>query len=303
MAREHIMKNWREIAMKWLLVTSLGLAFVGAALFLWARYSPGLSADYTTRFQQVLAGAPPLSSLPLTEAQISHLPHPVQRYLRVTGSVGKPPVQNMQLLFDAEMFQAPGDVGMRGPAQQINTFDALRRLFFMRSRMFKLPVAVLHDYNDTQASMTVRLAALFNVVDLHSQALARTETVTVLNEICFFAPSFLVDARLAWQAVDDTHVRVSFTNGPHRVSAELVFNEGGELVNFISEDRGALQRDGSLRIVRWSTPMRDYREFEGRRVPTAGEAIWHYPAGDFVYGRLVLKDARFNVTTTSASVW
>ncbi len=281
--------------MKWLLGGFVGLVLLWWAFFVLIRYLPGLDAEYATRFRSALAEAPSPSSTPLTEAHIVHLPAPVQRYLRITGAIGKPPVQTMQLSFDAEMFQKPGQAGMRGPARQFNTVHRLRRLFFMRTTMFALPVMVLHDYHDIHASMTVRLASLFNVVELHNDALARTETVTVLNDLCLYAPSNLVDSRLVWQALDDHHARVSFTNGPHQVSAELVFNEAGELVNFISNDRGALQRDGSLRLVRWSTPVRDYREFEGRRVPTAGEAIWHYPEGDFVYGRLILKDIRFNV--------
>lgn len=285
--------------MKWLLFGASGLVVLGVGLFLLIRYLPGLEAEYVRRFRSALMDAPAPSPTPLNEAQIAHLPAPVQRYLRITGAIGKPPVQTMQLSFDAEMFQAPGQAGMPGPVRQLNRFHPLRRLFFMRTTMFALPVMVLHDYHDTHASMTVRLASLFNVVDLHNDALARTETVTVLNDLCLYAPSNLVDPRLAWQAVDDNHVRVRFTNGPHQVSAELVFNEAGELVNFISNDRGALQRDGSLRLVRWSTPMRDYRAFEGRRVPTAGEAIWHYPEGDFVYGRMVLTHIRFNVSASA----
>jgi hypothetical protein len=165
----------------------------------------------------------------------------------------------------------------------------------MRARMFGLPVAVLHDYEATRASMTVRVMSLFNVVDVNSDALARTETVTMLDDLCFLAPSWLTDPRLAWQPVDDRHADVTFTRGPHRVSATLEFNDAGELVNFISDDRGALQKEGSLRLLRWSTPMREYREFEGRRVATRGEAIFHYPEGDFVYGRFVLKRLRFDI--------
>jgi len=153
---------------------------------------------------------------------------------------------------------------------------------------------VLHDYEGTRASMTVRVASLFDVVDVHGAALACTETVTLLNDLCFFAPSWLADPRLAWQPVDGQHADVTFTQGPHRVSARLEFNAAGELVNFISDDRGALQKDGSLRLLRWSTPMREYREFDGRRVATQGEAVFHYPEGDFVYGRFVLKQIRFD---------
>jgi hypothetical protein len=279
----------------WLALTLLVLAVVAGGLFALVRRRPDLATEYQRRRLAALAAAPAQPPLLLTEAHLASLPAPVQRYLRATGSVGKPRVQSLQVAYDAEMFNKPGQPGMSGPAEQFNRFDTPRRLFFMRTRMSGLPVMVLHDYEGSRASMTVRVASLINVVDLNSDALARTETVTLLNDLCFFAPSWLADPRLTWQPIDDRHAGVSFTQGPHRVSATLEFNDAGELVNFISEDRGALQPDGSLRLLRWSTPMREYREFEGRRVATRGEAIFHYPEGDFVYGRVALKQIGFDV--------
>jgi hypothetical protein len=85
------------------------------------------------------------------------------------------------------------------------------------------------------------------------------------------------------------------TNGAFKVSAKLLFNEKGELINFVSDDRSALQDDGTLKIYRWTTPVNDYKEFEGRRIPTYGEATWHYPDGDFTYGIFRLKDIKYNV--------
>lgn len=137
--------------------------------------------------------------------------------------------------------------------------------------------------------MVVRIASLFNVVDIHSDELARTETVTLLDDLAFFAPARLADPRLEWRSVDNRRADVTFTNGPHKVTASLWFNDAGDLVNFTSEDRGALQDDGSLKYTRWSTPMGAYREFDGQRVATEGEAIWHYPEGEFIYGRMTLK--------------
>ena len=231
----------------------------------------------------------------ITEAQIAHLPAPVRRYLRIAGSVGRPRIQNLQLAFDAVMFRKPGAAGMPGPAEQFERFDPPRRLFFMKTRMFGLPVSVLHDYDDARANMTVRVASLFDVVDLHGDEVARTETVTLLNDLCCFAPSWFLDPRLAFQPLDDRHAEVTFTNGPHEVSAILVFDEAGYLVNFVSEDRGALQDDGTLKRFRWSTPLSEYRDFSGRRVATRGEAVWRYPEGDFVYGRFTLKDIQYDV--------
>lgn len=281
--------------MSWLALILLLLAVAGSVLLALTRRRPGLGIEYAQRRIAALAAAPAQPPPLLTESHLAALPAPVQRYLRVTGSIGKPRVRNLHAAYDAEMFSKPGQPGMPGPAEQFNRFDTPRRLFFMRTRMFGLPVAVLHDYDGTRASMTVRVASLFNVVDLHSDALARTETVTLLNDLCILAPSWLTDPRPAWQPVDDRHAGVVFTQGPHRVSATLEFNDAGELLNFISDDRGALQKDGSLRLLRWSTPIREYREFEGRHVATRGEAIYDYPEGAFVYGRFVLKQVRFDI--------
>lgn len=270
-----------------LLVAGAGLAVIGL------QRGRDLGAAYTRRRADMLgaaAAAPPL----LTEALIAPLPAPVQRYLRVCGWVGRPLPRSVQVDFDAEMFSKPGAAGMRGPAVQLDRFDLPRRLFFMRTRMAGLPVAVLHDYAGTQASMQVRLASLFDVVHLQGEALTRTETVTLLNDLCFFAPAWLADARLTWTVDDDRRCEVAFAQGAHRVRAELVFNADGELVNFHSDDRGALQKDGSLRLLRWSTPMRDYREFDGRRVATRGDAVYRYPEGDFAYGRFELRQIHFD---------
>lgn len=263
-----------------------------AALVLWfvARRGPDLEAEFRSQLAVEKDAETQNGCLLVTESGIAHLPAPVQRYMRLTGSVGKPRIATLLLKFDAEMFQTRGQPGMPGPVEQYERFDPPKRLFFMKARMYGLPVAVLHDYANTEATMRVRLASLFNVVDIGGDEISRTETVTLLNDLCFFAPSWLGDERLEWCSIDDVSASVAFTNGPHKVGATLLFNAAGELVNFVSEDRGALQDDGSLRIVRWSTPMRNYKDFDGRRYATEGEAIWHYPEGDFVYGKMTLSD-------------
>jgi hypothetical protein len=70
---------------------------------------------------------------------------------------------------------------------------------------------------------------------------------------------------------------VKFINGLHKVSRTLHFNSQGEFTNFASDDRGALQAAGSFRIPRWSTPMRNYKDFNTCEYATEGEAIRHYP--------------------------
>jgi len=248
-----------------------------------------LEAEFKHEKTAALTVTPNRTTPIVTEQDIATLPGPVQRYLRANGCLGKPRPAAVHVVFDAIMMRKPGGAGMPGVAEQIDRFDVPKRLFFMRSRMFGLPVKVLHKYEGRRASMVVRVASLFNVVDIHSDELARNETVTLLNDLAFFASAWLVDPRLQWRSVDDRHADVTFTSGPHAITASLWFSQADDLVNFTSEDRGALQDDGSFKYVRWSTPMRAYREFDGQRVATEGEAIWHYPEGEFVYGRMKLR--------------
>lgn len=271
--------------MIWTIAAVSALA-VGLGLVIW---STSLPRAFEARMAEALA-TPHVLARVLTEADIAHLPPPVRRYIALTGSVGRPVVTEVKLRFEATMYEAPGAPGMSGPVQQYERFDLPRRLFLMTTQMKGLPVAVLHDFNSDQATMRVRLAGLVNVVDLGGPDLTRTETVTILNDLCFFAPSRMVDPRLTWAEIDDSRARVAFNLGPNTVSAELVFNPAGELVDFISDDRGALGKDGTLRYQRWTTPMSSYADFGGWRLANEGEAIWHRPEGPFVYGRLRLTE-------------
>ncbi|NWG13723.1 MAG: hypothetical protein HXY20_09330 [Acidobacteria bacterium] len=89
--------------------------------------------------------------------------------------------------------------------------------------------------------------------------------------------------------------RARFTHAGNTISALLSFNEAGELTDFLSNDR-FLSADGkSFQSYPWSTPARNYREFEGRRVPTHGEGVWHMPEGEFVYGKFNLVEIEYNL--------
>jgi len=158
-----------------------------------------------------------------------------------------------------------------------------------------IPFRAIHIYKNERASFQVKVAELFKVVDIRGEELTKAETVTLLNDMCIFATGSLTDSRLTWTELDEFSAKVALTNGKYSVSAILYFNEAGELINFISDDRFALQDDGSMKQERWSTPVSAYKEFEGRKIPTVGKTIWHYPEGDFTYGVFTLKSIKYNI--------
>ena len=277
--------------------TPLILGFA-AALLLCIGGCASVETDFLARVKKELVVQSLQPVRLLTHADLAHLPAPVEHYIVYTGAVGKEIPQNMRIVFDANMTRKPGASPMNARSVQYNFLDNPARLFFMKASEFLVPFRVLHAYADRRATMQVRVAGLFNAVDLSGEELSRAETVTILNDLCAFAPACLIRDNCAWEEVDAHSARVFFTNGPYTVSALLEFNDAGELVNFVSDDRSALQDDGTLKRLRWWTPLRDYRDFNGRKIATRGDAIYGYPEGPFCYGSFTLKDIRFNVTAS-----
>jgi len=227
----------------------------------------------------------------VTEADLARLPEPVARYVRVTGSVGQPRVSNFRATMRGRIRASASAAWMEFTSEQLNRLGPEpSRLFFLDATMKHLPVDVLHLYVGRSATMRVRLLSVLQLVEAHGPELDQAETVTLLNDLCIFAPAALVDPALRWEPVDAARARVRFTNGRHTV--------GAELVDFVSDDRYRASEDGEgFALQRWSTPISAYRDFGARRIATRGEARYHAPApeGEFAYLELEVLDIAYNV--------
>ncbi len=228
----------------------------------------------------------------LTETDIVSLPIPIQKYIRYTGAINKPKVRNMRIVFDGEMRDRGKDF-FKFTSVQYNFFDDPTRLFFMKATMYGAPVPGYHCYQNEHAAMQIKLLGLFNVVNIKGTEMNKAETVTVFNDMCLMAPAALIDRRIEWTAIDSLTTKATFTNGINRITATLFFNGLGQLINFISDDRYAV---GDMKQYRFSTPLKNYTEINGFNIWKYGETIWHYPEGEFVYGKFRLKSIEYNVT-------
>ena len=99
---------------------------------------------------------------------------------------------------------------------QHNFFDQPRaRVFLMEASRYGIPFVALHRYVGDAATMQVRVASLFDIVDARGPEMNQGETVTMFNDMCLLAPASLVDADVEWQEIDGHSVRGTFTTRPH----------------------------------------------------------------------------------------
>lgn len=227
----------------------------------------------------------------LTELDIRDLPEPVKKYLRFTGSMGKPKVNNFKVEFIGKIRKDEQSAWMPFTSEQYNFMETPTRLFFMKAVMKSLPVAGYHCFKNGTAFMDIRLFSLFKVQYQDGIEMDLSETVTFFNDMCCLAPPTLIDQRIKWLAVEGNQVKASFTHNHLTVVARLYFNDQGELINFISDDRYSAEAGKQLP---WSTPLKEYQKINGYQLMGNAEAIYSYPDRELCYGTFQLIRVEYN---------
>ncbi len=230
----------------------------------------------------------------ITDIDLQHLPPAVKKYLNYVGVIGKEKVLNVRIKFEGRIRSKQEDGWMNFISEQYNFFDKPTRIFCIKARKMGIPAAGLHLYKNEQAIMVIKLAGLFKIVDAKGKEMDQGETVTLFNDMCFMAPATLIDKNIQWEEIDSLTVKAKYTNGKITIGATLFFNEKGELINFISNDRFETADGKTYKNYPWETPARDYKNFNGIRAASFASAIYKRPDADFCYGEFNLKNIEYN---------
>jgi hypothetical protein len=253
-------------------------------------------SSFRSRFEHdrnaLLAGAT-LAAPRVMEADLASLPPLMQGYLRRMGVVGRARARNMRVTFKAQMRSSATAPWMQATATQYEFFDPPARLFHMNASRAGLPFDVFHRYVDGAATFQVRIAGLLPMVDKHGAAITNDETVTLMNDVLVMAPAAVLDLPFTFETLGERSLRATFHNAGFTVSAVLTFDGAGDLVGFVSSDR-AHDREGGP--ATWYTPISGYREIDGIRIGSLGDANWIEPSGEWTYGRFEITSIAYNVT-------
>lgn len=242
-----------------------------------------------TSLEQTKITAPDI----ISETDLVHLPMIVQKYLRYVGVIGREKVHNMCVVLSGGIRSNPGESWMKLTSVQYNFFDNPVRVFYIKARKAGIPAIGLHIYKNEKASFIVKLLGLIKIIDAKGEKLNQGETVTVFNDMCLLAPATLISKNIQWKEIDRLSVMARYTNGKITISAKLAFNEKGELINFISNDR--YETDGKkYNNYPWLTPVKGYKEFNGLKLCSEATADFERPEGTYSYAQFIVKEVEYN---------
>lgn len=250
--------------------------------------------EYHDERSAILRSAMAVPSRVLTEQDLVPLPAPVQRFLRQGGHVGRPVPRSLHVEFTGDIRSHDGP-WMPFRTDQLNTFDPPARLFWMNAIMKALPTKGYHRLRDGHAGMRIEVLGVVPVIEAHGPEMDTAELVTWFNDLCLFAPSRLADPGITWRAIDDRTAEAFMEHHGVRISATLLFDDQGRLVDFVSDDRYYMDPQGRPLRRRFRTPVGGRFEAGGLNFPGEGEAQFVLDDGPFTYIRLRTEAVAYDV--------
>lgn len=224
-----------------------------------------------------------LPSDPVTEDDLAALPAPARRWLRWAGVLGRPRDERFEARLRGRFRRGPGQAWMPCEAWQVNAAHPVGRVFCMRLDVARVvPMVGADTYLDGRGRMHGTLLGLVTVADGTGEPFDIGELTTWLNDACVLAPSMLLNERVRWSPLDDRSFAVGIEDGGRAVSAQVMVDERGALVDFATSDRFCDVGREPLR-TRWTTPIDGWAPHDGRWLPTRCQALWHPPQGHFAY--------------------
>jgi hypothetical protein len=244
--------------------------------------------------QEYISQARQTSSEIITEADLAPLPEPIQRYLRYAQVLGKPRVRCVKVRQKGLIRTSPTQPWMPVEAVQYTTLAGPQsRTWYAGIKTGPFTLLTGYDRYDNGAGyMLIRLLSKFPVVDVRGPEVDMSALIIFINDMVMWPTAFLSDY-IHWEPLNALEARAQVTLHGKQFSAVLRFNGTGELVDFITEDRYRSVGKG-YRQDRWSTPLRCYREVNGLRIPSEGDAIWHLPEGEFPYIQVAIGEVRYD---------
>ncbi len=227
----------------------------------------------------------------ITEAHLLGLPEPVQRYLSYSQVVGKETIRTVRLKQIGKFRQSTQQPWMKLDAEEYYSVNPPGFVWVGTLRKAGLPLVGARDrYRDGKGNMLIKLGTIFTIADATGEAMDQASMTRYFNEMVWFPTAFL-GSNVSFEPVDQTSAKVTLTDLGKQVTATMYFDDQGRLTDFVAP---RYYREG---LETWSTPITEYGEYEGLKLPVKAKAVWKLKEGDFEYIDVVITDLAYNVTT------
>ncbi|GAB6181832.1 hypothetical protein JCM14036_31510 [Desulfotomaculum defluvii] len=233
----------------------------------------------------------------LTENDITLLPKPVKRFFSHCGYIGKPKMNNAEVIWKDVYFKmSPHKNWMSLTCYQFNSVPEPNRIAYMKGKLMGLlPLEGRDKYQDGQGNMLFKFLKFIPVANAKSKELDQSALVTVLAE-CFLVPTYALQDYISWTSMDTNTAKAVIKYNNQEASGLFYFNDRGEFTRFETDDRYYSEKGTEYKKMKWSAIAENYIEKDGIRFPSSLKSIWHTEQGDYEYFKGKIVAIRYNIT-------
>ncbi|TYQ17707.1 UNVERIFIED_CONTAM: hypothetical protein Cloal_0068 [Acetivibrio alkalicellulosi] len=223
---------------------------------------------------------------------IEGLPLNVQKWLEYSGIIGREKINSVRLIQNADMRLGKDSSWMPVRAEQYFTISNPGFIWKAKINVAPLIHIVGRDkYYEGKGSMIIKPLSLFTLADSSGKEMDQGAMLRYLAEIVWF-PTAALEDYITWEEIDNNIAKATMSYGGITASGIFTFNEVGEVIKFEAERYGEF--DGEFKLELWSIPIREYKEFDGIKVPTKGDVTWKFKERDFNWYNFELIEIEYN---------
>jgi hypothetical protein len=249
--------------------------------------------------EALLRAARATDAASITDERLAGLPDPVERYLRHAGVVGRTIPRTVHLTQRGGMHPSANGPWLPLTATQVYSVDPPGFVWAATVRVGPLPVIRGCDsLVEGKGHMDIRVGSLVPLVDETGPEMDEASLLRHLSEMIWFPMAFLAPS-VSFEAIDEHHAGVSIVDGDRRASGTMTFDDEGRLLDFVALRHRLVE--GAHVPTTWSTPMTEYGELAGLRLPVRGKAVWKLPEGDLEYIDVEITGLRFDAPATGGA--
>ena len=228
-------------------------------------------------------------------SDLEGLPEPVQRYFRYALKDGQEYIKFARLKQIGEFRMKENQPWMPIKAEQY--FSTQNPAFLWQVHLKMNPLIWIDGrdmYYQGRGNMLIKILSTINVVNATGREMDISSLIRFLAEAVWFPTALLPSEHIEWKVIDSNSAQVIIKDGEYTASGIYTFNESGEIIKFVSNDR-YMEVNGKYFKEKWSGYFRNYREFNGMKIPTEGEVEWNLPDKDLPYAKLKITDIQYNI--------
>ncbi len=228
-----------------------------------------------------------------SDDEIQWLPAPVQKYLDFCGFRGKGHMQSVRLK-QKGMYRTRANTGWM-PFKAEEYFNVIKLAFIWHARMrgpMGFTFNTFDQFIDGEGRAMVNIADLFTISDITGKEINQCELIRYLGEM-MWSPSAFTEKYIHWKSVDERSAQATIEYRDTKASGIFHFDEEGKIINFTAKRYRSVGK--YYFFDDWSTPVNNYRDFNGMRLPSDVETVWNLSSGEMIYSRTELLSVEYDV--------